>query len=129
MQLTLMLKLVASVVLVQWLSAAGLALATSLAWLATSVIMTIDLGRRSGLTLSRDISGWLVRVSVSIVGGCGVWLLMRELWTLPPSASLLHQFTWLIVIGLLGVVTYFGLSLLLRMSEPRRVFDSIKNRL
>jgi putative peptidoglycan lipid II flippase len=126
---TLLLKLVASVVLVQWLSADGLALATSVAWLATSVIMTIDLGKRSGLTLSPDISGWLVRVSVSIAGGCGVWLLMRELWTLPPSASLLHQFTWLIVIGLQGAVAYFGLSLILHMPEPRRVFDALKRRL
>jgi putative peptidoglycan lipid II flippase len=125
---TLLFKLVASVVLVQWLSANGLALATSLAWLATSVIMTIDLGRGSGLTLSRDISGWLIRLLVSIAGACGVWLLMRKLWTLPLSASLLHQFIWLIVIGLLGAVVYFGLSLLLHMSEPRRVFDTLKSR-
>ncbi|MCX6836009.1 MAG: oligosaccharide flippase family protein [candidate division Zixibacteria bacterium] len=125
---TLLFKLVASVILVQWLSANGLALATSLAWLATSVIMTIDLGRGSGLTLSRDISGWLVRLVVSIAGACGVWLLMRKVWTLPLSASLLHQFTWLIVIGLLGAVAYFGLSLLMHMPEPRRVFDTLKNR-
>ena len=126
---TLLLKLVASVVLVRWLAADGLALATSLAWLATSVIMTIDLGRGSRLTLSRDISGWLVRLLVSIAGACGVWLLAGELWTLPPSASLAIQFFWLIVVGLLGASVYFGLSLILHMPEPRRVFDTLKNRL
>ena len=126
---TLLLKLVASVVLVQWLSADGLALATSLAWLATSVIMTIDLARHSGLTLVHDMSQWLLRLLVAVAGACGVWLTMRELWTLTPSASLLHQFVWLIVIGLLGAVAYFSLSLLLNMPEPRRVFVTLKSKL
>jgi putative peptidoglycan lipid II flippase len=126
---TLLFKLVASIVLVQWLSADGLALATSLAWLATSVIMTIDLARRSGLRLAHDMSAWLVRLLVAVGGACGVWLLMRKLWTLPQSANLLHQFTWLIAVGLFGTVVYLGLSLLLHMSEPHRVFDALKSRL
>jgi putative peptidoglycan lipid II flippase len=125
---TLLLKLLLSAVLVQWLSADGLALATSLAWLATSVIMTVDLSRHSRLTLSRDISGWLARLLVSVAAACCVWLLAKQFWPLSPEVSLLRQFMWLIAAGLTGAVAFFGLSLVLRMSEPRRVFDTLKSR-
>jgi len=125
---TLLLKLVLSTVLVQWLSADGLALATSLAWLSTSVIMTIDLARHSGLTLSHDMLGWLARLLVSVAAACGVWLLARQFWPLSPEASLLRQFMWLIAVGLTGAVAFSGLSLLLRMSEPRRVWDTLRKR-
>lgn len=126
--LTLLLKLVGSVVLVRWLGADGLALATSLAWLATSVIMTVDLSRRSGLTLSQDMSPWLLRLLIAASGTVLVWLAARYMWAAPLESGLTAQFTWLIVFGLLGLVVYVGFAFALKLPEPRRVWDTMKSR-
>ena len=125
---TLLLKLVASAVLVRFLAANGLALATSLAWLTTSVIMTIDLARNHQLRLSSDIAGWLLRMIISAAGAGAVWLLVRKFWPLSPESGLTLQFVWLILTGLCGFVVYIGLSFMLKMPEPTRVWAMLKSR-
>jgi putative peptidoglycan lipid II flippase len=126
---TLILKLIASAVLVQYFAASGLALATSLAWLTTSVIMTIDLARNHGLRLSSDISGWLVRLIIS-AGLTGVtWWLVKTFLPLPPETGLMLQFGWLILTGIVGFVVYAVVSFALKMPEPTRVWDTLRSRL
>jgi putative peptidoglycan lipid II flippase len=125
---TLLLKFAASVVLVRWFDADGLALATSLAWLATSLMMTIDLGRRSGLTLSHDMSPWMFRLLIAASGTVFVWLAARKVWAVPLQSGLTVQFIWLTVLGLLGLAVYTGLAFALKMPEPRRVWETLKSR-
>ncbi|MEW5795066.1 MAG: lipid II flippase MurJ [Candidatus Zixiibacteriota bacterium] len=127
--LTLMLKLIASVALVRWLGANGLALATSLAWLATSMIMTKDLARRAGLTLADDTRRWLFRLLVAAAGTVLVWLAARQIWPAPLASGLTAQFVWLIVVGIVGLAVYVASSFALKLPEPTRLFETIRNRI
>jgi len=127
--LTLLLKLAVSIALVRWLAADGLALATSLAWLASAVIMTVDLGRKSSLTLSHEMPGWLLRMIISTLGACVVWIGVRELWLPPADTSLTAQFAWLLGIGLVGAVVYIGIASALKLPEPGRLIETITSRL
>jgi putative peptidoglycan lipid II flippase len=125
---TLLLKLVASAIFVRFLGADGLALSTSLAWLTTSVIMTIDLARNHGLRLSSDIAGWAVRLIISSALTGAVWYSIKSLLPLTPDTGLTMQFGWLILTGIVGLVVYVVISFALRMPEPTRVWETLRSR-
>jgi putative peptidoglycan lipid II flippase len=126
--LSLLLKLATSAIFVRFLGADGLALSTSLAWLTTSVVMTIDLARNHGLRLSTDIAGWTGRLLLSSVVTGAVWFSIKELLPLMPDTGLTMQFAWLILAGVVGLVVYVVISFALRMPEPTRVWETLRSR-
>jgi len=125
---TLLLKLAAAAIFVRFLAADGLALSTSLAWLTTSVIMTVDLARNHGLRLSSDIAGWAVRLLISSAVAGAVWYSIKNLLPLTPDTGLAMHFGWLILTGIVGLVMYVVISFALRMPEPTRVWETLGSR-
>ena len=123
--LMLVVKLVASVMLVGPMGHDGLALATSIARVLGFLIMTVDLARPLQVA-NRDLFGGFVpKVLLALAIVAAVWIGLSQLWPSSPDQSLLSLFFRLAVLAVSGIVVYAGAGSLLRLSEPRRALDLI----
>jgi putative peptidoglycan lipid II flippase len=124
----LAIKVTASLLLVGPLEHRGLALGTTVAWISGLLIMTIDLGKATGLTLARGMSLKLARTLPTAAVTVGFWLALRYFWPIA-SASTVELVAKLAVHGLVGGLIYFALSHRLGLEEPRRVLAAVRERL
>ena len=128
LSISLIIKLVASVILVSPLGRNGLALATSIAWLASCIMMTIDLGRIADLRFARDMAPWLTKVGLVLAASVLAWALLQSLWPVSDQADLTARFVQLAAIGVSGLIVYAGLALAFRLPEAGRLAASIRRR-
>ena len=121
--LMLALKVVLSMLLVGPMEQDGLALATALTWLATAIIMSLDLAKAIGESVTSIFLKPLPRVITALAGSVGVWLVAMKYWPARADWSLLQTFGYLAAIVTVGSAVYLGLALLFGLPEPRRMID------
>lgn len=125
----LLIKIVGSVAMVGPLGHVGLAIATSLAWAAGFVIMTVDLSRQLGWSVMSPTLKAIMRTLPYAAAALLYWWVIGRLWPSTESDSLYRAFVRLLAIGATGSLIYFVVALLLRQPEPRRVIDTLKAKL
>ena len=125
----LVVKIVLSYILVGPMEQNGLALATAITWLAGCIIMTVDLGRILRFSADKLLGDSLFKVLIALALTAGFWVVLRIIWPIDTSTSLLRVFIRLTVYGLLGAGFYMLTAYLLRIRELHRMFDILKRRL
>lgn len=124
----LVIKVVSSLLLVGPLAHRGLAFSTSIAWISGLVIMTVDLGRSTGMTMARGSGLKLARLLLAAAITVGFWLGLRHFWPIV-SSSTMTIVVQLGVHALVGALIYLGLSYRLGLEEPRLALVAVRNRL
>jgi len=122
-----MIKVVLSFILIRDFQQNGLALATSLAWLAGFLIMSADLSRRLNFSIKNIIfaNGFKIALLISINVLFSISASM--LWTVGNSQTAI--FLKLIVLGMTGSVLYFGIAFMLNIPEPKKLVDIFAKKL
>ena len=119
---TLVTNVVFSVVLMQFMSYKGLALATSISFAATIWFMIKKLSTKSLKFIDREISLVTLKVSIaSLVMGCAVVGLQFTGIEARIASSILS----LIIYAIVGVVVYFCVLKMLKIKELDWFIDSI----
>jgi putative peptidoglycan lipid II flippase len=121
----LLIKTVMSLALVSSMGRNGLAIATSIAWLSGCVIMTIDLQRTLKLSDGDLLFPFVLKVLLALAGVALFWIGVDHFWTRSVFESLYVACARLAVLGLAGILLYFGLSAALKLSEPGRLVKLI----
>jgi len=123
----LLVKVIASFILVGPMEHEGLALATSIAWGVGCGIMTYDLKHVIGLLIG-DLVKPAIRVLLPLTIVILCWYGTSIAWPTSDGQTLLFSFVRLGLFALLGVFVYVALAVLFRSPEPKRVFDSVVSR-
>lgn len=125
----LALKIALSALLVGPMQQDGLALATSLTWLATAIIMSLDLARALGESISSIFFRPLPKIVIALAVPVGGWLVAIRVWPTQPDWSLLQTFFYLAVIVTIGSIAYLVVALLLGLPEPKRMLEMLTAKL
>ncbi len=126
--LMLIIKIVFSLLLIERWEQNGLAMATSIAWLAGFILMSWDLGKRLEINYFKTIIPQVLKILIAMIFTAALWLLFDNYW---PSGSndnfvnLLLRFS--VIIGSGGIL-YFIVTTLLKLREPFIVIDLIKSK-
>jgi len=124
----LLIKTVGSVALVGPLGHVGLAVATSFAWTAGFVIMTIDLSRQLGWSVMAPTLKAIARTIPFAAIALLYWLGLRELWPSSADDSLLRLFVRLLTAGATGALIYFAAAFIMKQPEPRRMIEMLRSK-
>lgn len=119
----LFIKLVLSILLVGPMEHGGLALATAISWLCAFLIMTFDLHRNLNISTGKLISSSPLRTVILLGVVATFWLILKEIWPVDGISNLYMLLFQLGLVVFSGAILYFGLGLLLRMPEPKRILN------
>ena len=125
---SLAVKLIASWLLIGPLGHNGLALATSIAWLSSFLIMTIDLKRTAGLSFISGSRKWALTATPALAVTIGFWFVIANVWQVVGGYTLLARGLRLTAIGASGMGVYLILGLLFKTPEALRLRDAFFNR-
>lgn len=125
----LLIKTAMSVILVGPMEQNGLALATTFAWFAGCVIMTVDLSRTLKISVQSLFFPYVVKILFGIAVVACFWILMDRVWPGAEHESLFITFFRLALLGLAGMFIYLGLAAILRLPEPTKLMKSLRSRL
>lgn len=118
-------KLLISLILIEPMGHAGLALATTLARVVGFFVMTIDLSRALSLHHRELFWPFIPKVMISLGTVAIVWLSAAIFWPSTPDQSLWSLFVRLALLAVLGIANYLGIGALLKLNEPRRMLNLI----
>jgi putative peptidoglycan lipid II flippase len=127
--LMLVLKIVLSAWLVGPMQQDGLALATSLTWLVTALIMSLDLAKALGESVSSIFFRPLPKVLAALAFPIGVWLITMRFWPVRPEWSLWQTFAYLAATVTVGATAYLIVALLLGLPEPKRMVEMFRSKI
>lgn len=120
--IAVVLNVVLNLLFIRFMGHNGLALATSISAIFTSVLLMVDLRKKMGPI---GMKGILITFAKTLVAatimGFIVYLIFFKLGALIISNKLVELIFLLLSIGI-GVAVYFGLCLLLRVKEVSRFF-------
>lgn len=124
----LLIKLILSYILVFRIEQNGLALATTIAWISGFILMTFDLGKIIKVPFKDLVYPSLLKTT-SLIGVIVIyWMLFDWLWPTSAVMSFVPVLLKIIILGLSGILLYFGLALRLKFPEPRKIVDIISSR-
>ncbi len=126
--LMLLVKVVASLVLVGPMEHEGLALATGIAWLVGFVVLTLDVSHILKLSTAALFAPGVTRVIPIVALVAASWYALAQLWPVSSGDSLLYCFARLAIIGGAGTVVYLLLALWVKLPEPKRVVRTVTAR-
>jgi putative peptidoglycan lipid II flippase len=119
----LIIKVVVSLLLVKSMEQQGLALATSVAWLAGAVMMTYDLGRTLQISWIALFfpSAFKTACSLAVVGAG--WMYVKQVWPGYATGSLWLVMAKMVVVAAAGGILYLSVAYLSRIKELDRLWD------
>ena len=123
----LALKIGLSFLLVGPMEQDGLALATSVTWLAGAVMMTADLGRILKITLWDLLMPSVAKIVVCVGIVSVFWLLVAGLWPAVETDSLSYLLVKLSVYAGSGMALYVGLAYLFKLPEVNRAVERVRS--
>ncbi|MCP4580336.1 MAG: hypothetical protein GY839_01865 [candidate division Zixibacteria bacterium] len=123
----LLIKIILSYILIRSLKQDGLALASALTWFSGFLIMSLNLSRKINCSIRNliDANGFkILALAVVIIF---FWLIADNLWVI--GHSTLEVSVKLIVLGIAGTVIYFGLAILMKIPEPKKLYEILLRRI
>jgi putative peptidoglycan lipid II flippase len=121
----LLIKVVLSIFLVRVLEHNGLALSTSISWLCAFLILTLDLKMKMGIPFREFIGRTFLGIIPILCVVEVFWLVLTGLWQCGAGANLYELLLRLVLLLLSGGASYFALSLLMGMPQPRLILRII----
>jgi peptidoglycan biosynthesis protein MviN/MurJ (putative lipid II flippase) len=125
---SLAVKLAASWLLIGPMGHNGLALATSIAWLSSFLVMTLDLKRTAGLSFISGSRKWALTSFLALAFTIGFWYLIAYVWRSVGGYTLLERGLRLTAIGASGMGIYLALGLLFKTPETLRLREAFFSR-
>ena len=125
---SLAIKLVASMLLISRLGHNGLALATSIAWLSSFLIMTVDLKRTAGLSFISGSRRFVFRATPALAVTIVFWYFIADLWVATGAYTLLARALRMLAIGVMGMGVYLTLGMIFHTPEAIRLRDAFYGR-
>ncbi|WFA08623.1 murein biosynthesis integral membrane protein MurJ [Tissierella sp. Yu-01] len=126
--IAVLINIVLNLILIKSMEHRGLALATSISAIITTILLFIDLRIKLGpLGISRMITVFIKTLLASVVMGFVVHLIYYELGGLLPQIKAL-QAALLLGSVALGVIVYFFTLILLRVKELRFIGKTIRRK-
>jgi len=125
--LMLIFKIFFSTILINSLQHNGLALATVIAWFVGFCAMSYDLSRRHNYSFKDFVDINSIKILVLNIIIIIFWLSLNYFWSVKNSTFNLGF--KLIVLGTTGLLLYFGLARLFRISESRKLISALMNKL
>lgn len=126
--IAVLVNIVLNLILIKSMEHRGLALATSISAIITTILLFIDLRVKLGpLGISRMIIVFFKTLLSSVVMGFVVYLMYYELGGLLPQIKVL-QAALLLASIVIAVIVYFLMLVLLRVKELRFIGKSIRRR-
>ena len=123
----LALKIGLSFLLVGPMEQDGLALATSITWLAGALMMTVDLGRILKMTLWELLMPSVAKIIICVGAVSGFWSYWQDSGRLRKPSRFVHLLVRLSVYAGSGLALYVGLAYLFRLPEVNRAVDRVRN--
>ncbi len=122
--IAMLLNIVLNLVLSRYLGIGGLALATSISVLVCSMLLFVDLIKKIGSFEVKGMAGSLVKILIASVGmGAFNWYAFEFL------AGFVHLFLALLSACAMGVILYFWMIHLMRVSEANLLVMQIKKKI
>lgn len=123
----MLIKISTSLILVRSFEHNGLALSTSITWLAGFLIMTSDLGRSMQFPVSKFVGRSYARIGgVALIVGI-FWLIMSLVWN-SSGQSLVVTFAYLSLITIVGLALYVILAARMKIAEFRKIQSYLPSR-
>jgi len=121
------INIILNLLLMRPLGFKGLALAASVAAMTNLFLLLKILDKRIGPLDRKDIGGTFFRIlSSAVFMGSVIWIYLKYFGLNLETAALPAEILELLVILILGFVSYFAFSYLLRLSELDRVLELLK---
>jgi len=121
-------NLLLSLILMQFLSYRGLALANSIAFTTSAFAGWIILLRLLGSNFRIFSASWVLKLSVSLfVMAAGIWA-VRSILPFDPLAALYWRVLWLLVIIVIAVIIFYVSSRYFRFSEWDWIRSALKRK-
>jgi putative peptidoglycan lipid II flippase len=121
-------NLLLSLILMQFLSYRGLALANSIAFTTSAFAGWIILLRLLGSNFRVFSASWVLKLSVSLfVMAAGIWA-VRSILPFDPLAALYWRVLWLLVIIVIAVIIFYVSSRYFRFSEWDWIRSALKRK-
>lgn len=122
------INLVLNYILVRYMGHNGLALATSISSIITTILLFISLRKRIGeMGIKSYVVCFIKTVIASIIMGLGVYIVYYGLGRFLPSHSIV-EFSLLIMAVVIGMLIYLVLCYILRVRELRILLGRFKKR-
>lgn len=120
--IAVIINIILNLFFIRFMGHKGLALATSLSAIATTVLLFIDLRARLGQLGLRKIFLTFIKISAaSLIMGLAVYLLYFKVGALLPDKGILDLLN-LILSTVIGMIIYFFLCMFLKVEELKVVF-------
>ena len=120
--IAVIINIILNLFFIRFMGHRGLALATSLSAIATTLLLFIDLKTKLGKLGLRNIFLTFIKVSIaSLVMGLVVYILYFKVGALLPDKGILELLS-LIFSTAIGIITYFLMCMFLKVEELKVVF-------
>jgi len=121
----LALKILTSILLVDDLGQNGLALSTTIMWIAGFIIMTYDLRYNLRIILALKSEFIKIIINLSVVGL--VWFMIKSIWQTDIDANFLNTMFHLGVMVITGLAIYLILGKILRIEIQDSAFNILRS--
>lgn len=118
-----------SLILVKLMGHGGLALATSIASISTTLLLINSLRKKLGsIDIKNYLTCFIKSIIASLIMGIIVYSIYNGLFPLAGGRKILDLLIFLVSVGI-GVAIYFGLCYLFKIEEIKMIIDKIKARI
>lgn len=124
----LAVKAVLSWLLIDVMDHDGLALATSVARIIGFTVLTVDLARIMKVSHGSLFGGFVWKFLVSLIVTTGIWHGLDWIWPSSPDWSLVQIFLRLVLMAVVGIAVFVGLSRRLGLTEASAAWQMIRSR-
>jgi putative peptidoglycan lipid II flippase len=124
----LAVKVLLSYLLVGPMEQNGLALATAVTWFTGCVAMTVDLGRKLGVSSTQLLMPSAPRIVLCLCTVGVFWVWLGVAWNGSDSESLLQLLVRLVVFALSGSTVYLITARLFRLPELSHLYESLRKK-
>jgi len=127
--LMLVIKITFSLLLIERFEQDGLAIATSVAWLAGCVLMSWDLGKRLRINYFKTIIPQAAKILIALTFTTVLWLLINDYWPIDSNYNLFETLLRFTAIICSGGILFLLISLMLKLQEPKIVVGLLRGKL